>query len=263
MTNYAIKASTQEHLDIYTIKNDIIVNKDGSCAVVLETNAINFDLLSEDEQSAVMYAYAGLLNSLSFPIELLIRSQRKDISSYLELLDNRIQQTTSQKVKESVIRYRRFVKSLVKERRVLEKQFYLVIPFTSIELGISVNTLNPFAKRPNKPAYDLDYVLEKAALILNPRRDHLIRQFARIGLKSRQLGNQELISLFHKIYNSSPLHQISSSTSPFIETNTIVTEKPEVAKKQSLIKSIFNRDSTPTTSPPTPGTSTNQNSTHA
>jgi hypothetical protein len=249
--NYALKASTQEHLDIYTIKNDIIVNKDGSCAVVLETNAINFDLLSEDEQSAVMYAYAGLLNSLSFSIELLIRSMHKDISSYLELLDTRIQQTPSQKVKESVIRYRRFIKSLVKERRVLEKQFYVIIPFTALELGVNVNSFNPFAKRPNKPRYDLDYVLEKAALILNPRRDHIARQFARIGLKSRQLTNQELISLFHKIYNTQPLHNITASTSPFAEGNTIVTDKPEVAPKKNLIRSIFTRSTTSLPTPPT------------
>lgn len=258
MTNYAIKASTQQHLDIYTIKNDIIVNKDGSCAVVLETNAINFDLLSEDEQSAVMYAYAGLLNSLSFSIELLIRSQRKDISSYLELLDTRIQQTTSQKVKESVIRYRRFVKSLVKERRVLEKQFYLIVPFTALELGISVNTFNPFAKRPDKPPYDLDYVLEKASLILNPRRDHLVRQFARIGLKARQLNNQELTSLFHKIYNSQPLQQFTTNTSPFTPTNTVVTEKPQLSKSTNFIKSIFNRAvPLPTSTTPTNQTAPN------
>jgi len=61
-----IRASTQEHLDIYTIKNHLVFLKDGSVALVLRTTAINFNLLSEEEQDATIYAYAGLLNSLSF-----------------------------------------------------------------------------------------------------------------------------------------------------------------------------------------------------
>ena len=77
-----IKASTQEHLDIYTIRNHIVFLKDGSCALVMRTTAINFNLLSEEEQDATIYAYAGLLNSLSFSIQILIRSQRKNISDY-------------------------------------------------------------------------------------------------------------------------------------------------------------------------------------
>ena len=196
-----IKASTQEHLDIYTIKNHLVFLKDGGAALVLQTTAINFSLLSEEEQDATIYAYAALINSLSFSIQILIRSSRKDISQYIELLDQRIQAVTSQKVRESVIRYRQFIKSLVKENRVLEKRFYVVIPFTSIELGISTKTFNPFAKNPQKPPFDLDYINDKASLILYPRRDHIIRQFARIGLKARQLTIPELTSLFYSIYN--------------------------------------------------------------
>lgn len=209
MTNDTIKASTQEHLDIYTIKNHLVFLKDGSCSLVLKTTALNFNLLSEEEQDATIYTYAGLLNSLSFPIQILIRSQRKNISDYITLLDNSIQKTSSQKVKESLLSYRQFVKSLVKENRVLEKKFYIIITFSAIELGITKSTFNPFAKDPQKPPYDLDYIEEKASMALYPRRDHIIRQFARIGLKTSQLTTTELVTLFYSIYNQ-------SSSSPLI-----------------------------------------------
>lgn len=241
--NTAIKASTQEHLDIYTVINDVLILKDGSAALVLKTTALNFDLLSEEEQDAIMYAYAGLLNSLTFPVQILIRSQRKDISLYLEFLDNRIRQTPSQKVKESVIRYRRFVKSLVKDKRVLEKHFYIIIPFSTLDLGITTSTFNPFAKRPNKPPFDTDYIIEKAGVILNPRRDHLIHQFARIGLKTHQLSNSELITFFHNIYNpeinqyKTPLHEDLVSTPP-LESSS--------GKVQNTLRSIFTRHSNTT-----------------
>lgn len=237
--NYAIKASTQEHLDVYMIVNDIIVLKDGSCAQVVQTNAINFDLLSEEEQEAIMFAYAGMLNSLSFYVQILVRSQRKDISSYLELLDDHIQNISSQKIKEATIRYRRFIKSLVKEKRVLEKQFYIIIPFTTLELGITASTFNPFAKRPNKPPYDINHIIEKAGMILNPRRDHIIHQLARIGLKSRQLNTQELINLFYHEYNTSSLQPYLPTARPST-TPQVVTDKPQT-KVINPHKSIFNR----------------------
>jgi len=198
-----IRASTQEHLDIYTIKNHLVFLKDGSVALVLKTTAINFNLLSEEEQDATIYAYAGLLNSLSFSIQILIRSQRKNISDYLDLLDSRIQISPSQKVKEQLLMYRQFVKSLVKENRVLEKKFFVIIPFTAIELGITSSNFNPLSKAPQKPSFDLDYIEEKAAMALYPRRDHIIRQFSRLGLRAQQLTTPELVNLFYAIYNQS------------------------------------------------------------
>lgn len=198
-----IKSSTQEHLDIYTIKDHLVFLKDGSVALVLKTTAINFNLLSEEEQDATIYAYAGLLNSLSFSVQILIRSQRKNISDYLDLIDHRIQATPSQKVKEQLLSYRQFVKSLVKENRVLEKKFFIIIPFSSIELGVTGNTFNPLAKSPQKPPFDLDYIEEKSSMALYPRRDHIIRQFARLGLRAQQLTTPELVNLFYNIYNQS------------------------------------------------------------
>ena len=196
-----IKASSQEHLDIYAIKDHLVFLKDGSAALVLKTTAINFNLLSEEEQDATIYAYAGLLNSLSFSVQILIRSQRKNISDYLNLIDTRIQSVPSQKVKEQLLAYRQFVKSLVKENRVLEKKFFIIIPFSVIELGLTKSSFNPFTKSPQRPPYDLSYIEEKASIVLYPRRDHIIRQFARIGLKASQLTTSELVTLFFTIYN--------------------------------------------------------------
>lgn len=211
MSNDVIKSSTQEHLDIYTIKNHLVFLKDGSCSLVLKTTALNFNLLSEEEQDATIYTYAGLLNSLSFSIQILIRSQRKNISDYITLLDTSIQTSQSQKVKESLLSYRQFVKSLVKENRVLEKKFYIIITFSAVELGITKSTFNPFSKDPQKPPFELEYIEEKASMALYPRRDHIIRQFARIGLKASQLTTTELVSLFYSIYNQ-------SSTNPLLTT---------------------------------------------
>jgi len=48
---------------------------------------MNFELLSQEEQDAKIYAYSSLLNSLSFPIQVIVRSKRLDITAYLRQLD--------------------------------------------------------------------------------------------------------------------------------------------------------------------------------
>ena len=79
-------ASTQEHLEVKEIIDDLIITKSGSVALVIQTSAINFDLLAEYEQDSKIYAFAGLLNSLNFHIQILIRTRRIDISNYVDYL---------------------------------------------------------------------------------------------------------------------------------------------------------------------------------
>src|SRR4030067_3166270 len=75
--------STQEHLDIEDIRDDVVLLKNGSASALLQTTAVNFDLLSETEQDSMIFAFAALLNSLTFPIQILVRTKRMDIYNYL------------------------------------------------------------------------------------------------------------------------------------------------------------------------------------
>src|SRR3990167_8520282 len=79
--------SSQGHLPIADITEDVVLYKDGGAALVMESTSLNFSLLSEKEQQAVIFAYAALLNSLSFSIQIVVRSQRKDITSYMDYLN--------------------------------------------------------------------------------------------------------------------------------------------------------------------------------
>src|SRR3990167_5603640 len=82
-----IRATTQEFLEIEDIRDDLVLLGDGTCVMIIETTAVNFGLLSEKEQEALIYAYSGLLNSLSFPVQIYLRSKHKDISAYLKRLE--------------------------------------------------------------------------------------------------------------------------------------------------------------------------------
>ncbi len=191
--------TTQSHLDIEDITQNILVLKDGSCALVLQIGSVNFNLLSEEEQDAIIYAYAALLNSLTFPIQILIRSQKKDITNYVKLLENQQNQQSNPIIRDRLNKYRQFVQRLVKERQVLDKRCYAIVPFLRTELGLSSS--NPLKPKSTTLPYDKSYIIEKAIAALEPKRDHLARQFGRIGLTARQLSTQELIEVFYAIYN--------------------------------------------------------------
>jgi hypothetical protein len=94
-----VRGSTQQFIEIEDIMEDIVILKDGSCCLVIETTAVNFGLLSEEEQDALIYAYASFLNSLSFPLQVLILSKRMDISSYIERVAKHEESQTNEVVR--------------------------------------------------------------------------------------------------------------------------------------------------------------------
>jgi len=193
-------ATTQQHLDIEDIVSDLAILKDGSACLILSVSAINFGLLSEREQEATIYAYAQLLNSLTFSIQIVVSSKQKDISEYLAYLDTNLEKVTSPLIKTQMLKYREFVRSIVRQGNVLDKKFFVVIPFSSLELGTgsAIKTLINSTPKLNMP---IDQIAQKAELSLSPKRDHLVRLFARIGLRARQLTGLEIKQLFFESYN--------------------------------------------------------------
>lgn len=200
-----IRATTQEHLDIEDIRDDLVVLKDGSCCMILKSTALNFGLLSETEQDATILAYAGLLNSLTFPVQIFIRSKKSDVSDYIASLKKQEDSQSNLALKNQISKYRKFIETTVKENNTLEKKFYIIIPFSSLELGIkpSVGTMS---KRKALP-FQKEYILQKAKTTLFPKKDHLVRLLNRLGLKAEQLNTQGLIELFYSIYNPESVGQ--------------------------------------------------------
>jgi hypothetical protein len=195
-----IRSTTQTFTEIETIDRDIVLFVDGSCCLVVSATAVNFGLLSEKEQDSIIYSYAGLLNSLSFPIEILVRTQHKDVTAYLRLLEDQERKQKNPKLSKSIHDYRLFVAATVKEKDVLDKNFYIIIPFSSLELGPSPNVL--FGSKKKGLPYQKSYVFERALTILNPKRDHIVRLLNKIGLQAHQLTNEQLIKLFFTTYNA-------------------------------------------------------------
>lgn len=191
---------SQDFVPVADVTEDVVVYKDGGAALVMESTSLNFSLLSEKEQQAVIYAYAALLNSLSFSIQIVVRSQRKDITSYMNYLDESAGKIKNQKLAGLMQSYRHFILESIKKKNVLGKKFYVVVPFSPLEMGVGKSIASAVRTGKTLP-YPKSYVIKKAKVALYPRRDHLIRQANRLGIKLRQLTTNELIELYYNIYN--------------------------------------------------------------
>lgn len=196
--------STQDHLAIRDVKDDLVITQAGSVALVLQTTAINFDLLAEYEQDNKIFAFAGLLNSLNFPIQILIRTKRIDITRYIDYLKLQTERTMSEGLKDQLEIYTLFIQNLIVQNDVLDKNFYLVIPHNPSATLPTMNFLEKKQIESNQDTYQnmkTEILLEKAKIFLYPKRDHILKQLSRMGLQGHQLTQKELISEFYTSYN--------------------------------------------------------------
>lgn len=222
-----ISSSTQKFTDIFDITNNLLILNDGSVSEIIQVGTINFGLLSEEEQDAAIYAYAGILNSLNFPIQIVIKSKAKDVTNYLNSLVEAENATTNQSHRAQIARYREFIRTWVKTSNILDKSFFVVITASALDLGIgTAKTVFNSTAEVNLDRYELAPIIERATGILNPMRDHLISQFGRIGLFANQITTQEIIKLFYQSYNPGDAEGIGVMESqdfaaPIISANVV------------------------------------------
>ena len=204
--------TTQDHLDIFDIRDGFVVLKNSVVCAVLQTTAVNFDLLSEIEQDAIIAAFSMLLNSITFPIQIVIRSKKLDISKYIDKVQRVESKLQDPLLKHQAEAYRKFVQEVIKTNEVLDKKFYVIIPSkgsTISQTGSSgpfdwfLRLLGTHNKRIN---FNFENVLKDAKIEIQPKIDHVIREFGRLGMRSKQLSTQELVELYFDIYNPSSIH---------------------------------------------------------
>lgn len=194
----AKKISTQQHLDIEDIRDGLVVLKNGKAAVIIETTSLNFDLLDSAEQDARIGSFAAFLNSITFPIQIVIRTQRTDIAKYLSLLEKYKTRITSDAIINQVSIYQDFITSLTRSTQVLDKRFYMVVPTNRLPIVTTSWIKQLFGKQ--KQIVNITQLLTKAKEELTPKRDHILKQLGNLGIAARQLQNDELIKLYYSMY---------------------------------------------------------------
>ncbi len=227
--------STQEHLNIARIQDGVVITKDGGLRLVLLVSAVNFALKSEQEQNALVYQYQNFLNSLTFPIQIVIQSRQLDLTGYLVKIEQRLTEETNELLQIQIEDYIDFVKRLISLANIMDKKFFVVIPYDLPNL----RKRNFFDKlfNPHKNAVDIGLVeFKHYREELLQRANVIMGGLAPLGLRSIPLDTQQLIELYYQTFNpeegnKEKLAEEDTLTSPVIEN---VSEQPADEAKETV-----------------------------
>ncbi|HTB48584.1 MAG TPA: hypothetical protein VK712_00715 [Verrucomicrobiae bacterium] len=201
--------STQNSLQIAEIRDGIVIMNDGSYRSVVMVKSINFDLMSNQEQEAVEYSYQGFLNSLYFPIQIFLRSQKVDLQPYIEKLDKIRTEHDNMLLALLMEDYIGYIDSLSQQTNIMDKKFYVIIPFFPVinaqkALSQSKNFLSGIGGLFNNKDQHVvvnEVDLENAKTELRNRVQAVLSGLLQAGIQGLPLDTQELIELYYDTYN--------------------------------------------------------------
>jgi len=186
-------ASTQNFLEIAEIKEGILILKTGHIRSVLMVSSANFALKSTEEQEAIVFQFQNFLNSLDFPLQIVVQSRRLNITGYIDALKNLEANQQNQLLKEQTADYRTFVEQLIKGGSIMAKNFFVVVPFSLAEVvgGIQKDT-----QQKKKAGKLSENQFRRMKNQLWQRIEFTALGLRRAGLQVVPLNSEELIELF-------------------------------------------------------------------
>jgi hypothetical protein len=201
--------STQNALQIAEIRDGIVIMNDGSYRAVVMIKSINFDLMSPQEQEAIEFSYQGFLNSLYFPIQIFIRSNRVDLQPYIEKLDKIRTEHDNMLLALLMEDYINYIDALSQQTNIMDKKFYIVVPyFPTVDvqkaLTQSKNFFSGVGQLFNSKEQHVvinEAELEQAKSELRNRVQAVLAGLMQCSIQGLPLDTQELIELYYDTYN--------------------------------------------------------------
>ncbi len=195
-----IGAPAQQFVPVQEVRDGIVVLKDGTLATVILVSSINLSLKSYDEQRATLMQFQGFLNTLDFPIQIVIQSRRYDVRPYIITLQNRLSQQTEPLLQVQTREYIQFIQTFTDQVNIMRKSFFVVIPYVPamISQDKGIGKLFSFF---NKTKVDAVSDFEEERTQLEERMSVVEQGLTRLGLRIAQLGTQEVIELLYKTFN--------------------------------------------------------------
>lgn len=229
--------STQNTLLISEIRESMVIMKDGSFRAVIACQSINFDLMSSREREGVEFSYQNFLNSLYFPVQILIRSQRVDIGPYLDRLVDIRRSQDNMLLNVLMDDYINFIDVLAQEANIMDKSFYVIVPyFPSGDLNNLKEQASGFFGRifakPQTQSIKIDSIAyTKAKDEIKNRVDAVTSGLFQMGVKSAQLNTKELGELYYNVYNPDtavrePLGNFENITATYVQRGGDAPQAP-------------------------------------
>ena len=204
--------STQRHLVFSQIRDNIMIMKDNSARLVLKCSSINFLLKSQEEQDAIIISFQRFLNSLSFPIQILVRSKKLDIESYLNNLKDKALKQKNPLLQNQTYEYIEYLKKLIEVAQIMKKEFYIIVPYDKEE-DQSVRNITLLWPLKNFWNWVFNNSVDKLKIKEQIRQFNSMKKWLasraniikiwleNIWIKATELDKEELIKLLIDYYN--------------------------------------------------------------
>jgi len=191
--------ATQDFLQFDQIRDGIIILKNKGLRAILMVSSINFSLKSEEEQEAILYQFQNFLNSLDFSCQIIIHSKRLNFIGYLDKLKELEKNEKNDLLKIQIREYRKFIEEILSQSQIMQKSFYIVVPFT---LGEVEGGVEPGPKNVGKSIGSLtEEKFQRCKTQLWQRLEFIALGLRRCGLQSISLNTIEIIELLWSFYN--------------------------------------------------------------
>ena len=194
--------TTQDFVPIKEIKQGIVILKDDSMRAIVMASSLNFALKSNDEQQSIIMQFQNFLNSLDFSVQIFIQSRKLDIRPYIALLENRLKEQMSDLLKIQTREYINFVRSFTETSNIMTKTFFVVVPYSPAMIT-SGGVTDVFSKKKttteNAEKKIADF--EEHRSQLEQRVSVVTQGLVRCGIRTVELGTEEIVEVFYKIFN--------------------------------------------------------------
>lgn len=194
------ESATQDFLEIKDIREGVLLLKNNTIRGVMMVSSINFALKSEEEQTAIIYAFQNFLNSLDFSCQIVVQSRKLNITGYLEKLKELEETQKNELLKMQTAEYREFIQGLVETGAILAKTFFVVVPYTLWETEGLPFTGKKLLKRPKIPTLT-EEAFQRCKSQLWQRMEFVALGLRRCGLQAVPLTTPELIELFWSLHH--------------------------------------------------------------
>lgn len=200
----AIKSqTTQEFVPVQEIRDGVIILRSGGMRSVVLASSLNFALKSVDEQTSIMFQFQNFLNSLDFSVQIVIQSKKLDIRPYIALLEGRYKEQVTELMKIQVREYIEFIRTFVENTNIMTKSFFVVVPYDPPMMTASNNPISRFMPKHQgaAPAASLDEQFQEYRTQLEQRVSVVEQGLVRCGVRTAELGTEEVVELFYKLFN--------------------------------------------------------------
>lgn len=231
-------------LQIAEIRDGIVIMNDGSFRSVVMARSINFDLMSGQEREGVESGYQSFLNSLYFPIQIFVRSQKIDIRPYIEKLDKIRSEHDNMLLAVMMEDYINYIGELSQQANIMDKKFYVVIPFfpkSDVQKAFtqSKNFFSGITSIISKKQTQVtinEKDLEDAKIELRNRVQATLGGLMQCGVQALPLDTQELIELYYDFYNPDTatrqeLKNFSALSTPVVTKGQGQARQPQLEKE--------------------------------